>query len=207
LPDGMARGYWPPRYNHLHLGGPVRAQQSGISSIQARTSSRLPTRDHLNRARRPRRRRRSRHSRSRSSHAATQPDVSRSRSRSSGPPKMNATGRDLDPRRRHPTQAAAHENPLPLGLANVPVFSCKRQRERTARPSAIASCNTLLGGSAGVSMPSGPRGGTLPVGRARVVRQDAVAEQTREGRFEAGLGSRRPRRPASETSPGGTAPR
>src|SRR6187402_3764298 len=28
---------WPPRYNYLHLGGPVMARQPGISSIQART--------------------------------------------------------------------------------------------------------------------------------------------------------------------------
>jgi len=42
-PDGCPRGRpnrterrqatWPPRYNHLHLGGPVRARQSGTSSI------------------------------------------------------------------------------------------------------------------------------------------------------------------------------
>ena len=45
-PDWMERreANRPPRCNHLHLGGPVRAWQSGISLIQARTSSRLPAR-------------------------------------------------------------------------------------------------------------------------------------------------------------------
>lgn len=46
---------WPPRYNHLLLGGPVRARQPGISSIQARTPPRPQAREALNRAGGPRR--------------------------------------------------------------------------------------------------------------------------------------------------------
>ena len=33
-------------------------------------------------------------------------------------------------------------------LANVPAFSCERQREAEGRPAALVSCNALLGGHA-----------------------------------------------------------
>jgi len=66
-PDGCPRGQpdrterrqaiWPPRYNHLHLGGPVRARQAGTGSIQGEMPPRPPTRDSFNRSGRPRRRR------------------------------------------------------------------------------------------------------------------------------------------------------
>jgi hypothetical protein len=36
--------------------------------------------------------------------------------------------------------------------ANVPAFSCERQREAEGRPAALVSCNALLGGVvAGIS--------------------------------------------------------
>jgi hypothetical protein len=124
----------PPRYNHLHLGGPVRAHQAGISSIQASTPARLPARDHFTRGGRPRRRHRSPHSRSGSSHAPSPPHVSQLRCWSPRPPKPNAPGCDLDPQERYPTRAAAHETPAPssLGPANVSGFSCEAERSEVS---------------------------------------------------------------------------
>ncbi len=149
-PDRMERrqATWPRRYNHLHLGGPVRRRQSQIhlnSSRNATPAANLRELQHFNRGGRPRRRGFSPRPRSPASHATSQSDVARSRCRLTRPPKHNAPGHDLDPRRRFPTRAPAHEDPLPLGPANVPVFSGEGQRERAARPAAFVRLQHLVG--------------------------------------------------------------
>jgi hypothetical protein len=109
----------PPRYNRLHLGGPVRARQA---------------RNHLNSSRNATP---ASSSRSRQSHRKTAqttpkpgPEITlppratlaarlANTSPSSGPPKHNDPGHDLDSRRGHSTRAAAYENPLPLSSAQL----------------------------------------------------------------------------------------
>jgi len=109
----------------------------------AQARSRLPGRQHLTRGGRPRRRRLSQHPRSRFSHARSVPHVSRAGHRSRRPPKPNAPGCDLDPRRRFPARAAAHEDPE-LSLSVWPTYRCSAAKargsaERERRPSSVAT--------------------------------------------------------------------
>jgi len=119
----------PPRYNHLHLGGPVRAQPAGTSSIQARTplGCQLAIAPLLEDRRAGRRRSphpRSRHSPRANAAAclaitspverAAEAQHHRSRSRSSTTP---------------PDTSDSSRKPLPLGPPNVPPLSSGRIRK------------------------------------------------------------------------------
>jgi hypothetical protein len=126
--DGCPRGANLTKWNDDKLSGrrgtiiftsaaPCGRDSQESSQFKPKSRRRLPARYYLPCGGRPRRRRRSPHSRSRFSLGPPQLHVSRTRHRSSRPPKPNAPGSDLDSRRRFPTRAAAHGNPLPLGLA------------------------------------------------------------------------------------------
>jgi hypothetical protein len=124
---------WQPRYNHLHLGGPVRARQAqnelnsrrnaipaaSLRSLQPRRTTAqttlqpapaitLPPRDIA------------------VGSLAITPPVAQTA-------EADATGCDLDSRRRSPKRAAAGEDPLPLGPANVPGLSSAGRAKRDPR--------------------------------------------------------------------------
>jgi len=130
----------PPRYNHLHLGGPVRAQPAGTSSIQARTplGCQLAIAPLLEDRRAGRRRSphpRSRHSPRANAAAclaitspverAAEAQHHRSRSRSSTTP---------------PDTSDSSRKPLPLGPPNVAGFSGEAERSEVS--SAASRCWT-----------------------------------------------------------------
>ena len=130
----------PPRYNHLHLGGPVRAQPAGTSSIQARTplGCQLAIAPLLEDRRAGRRRSphpRSRHSPRANAAAclaitspverAAEAQHHRSRSRSSTTP---------------PDTSDSSRKPLPLGPPNVSGFSGEAERSEVS--SAASRCWT-----------------------------------------------------------------
>jgi len=119
-PDGTATSYLAAEVQSSSPRRPREGRsQSQIQLNSSRNAIPAANSRGIQRGDRPRRRGFSPRPRSRFSRATSQPAVSRSRCRSTRAPKPNAPGHDLDPRRRHPTRAPAHEDPLPGGPPNL----------------------------------------------------------------------------------------